>query len=149
MTDTITAALAAAHDNDRDGLARLVDWETSMAGHWLRAVAAVDPEDRARMAASGLAELRTSASAAPAADRLLRRLATATSAHKADSAQTEQALADLAVPDPPEGLTPDQRQAVARYAQSVHSVTQVHITDTGMPLAVGSDGKLVISPDWL
>jgi hypothetical protein len=149
MTHSITAALAAARDNDRAGLARLVDWETSMAGHWLQAVAAVDPQDRARIAASGLAELRDSTSVNRVADRLLRRLAAVTSTQQADNAQTSRALADLAVPGPPDGLTPEQHQAAAAFADSVGSITEVHITDTGMPLAVGSDGRLVVNPDWL
>ncbi|ONI87590.1 hypothetical protein ALI144C_09425 [Actinosynnema sp. ALI-1.44] len=147
MTRTITAALAAAERDDRAALTRLVDWQTSMAGRWLRAVAAVDPQDRARIAASGLAELRSPASSF--ADRLLDRLVTTTSTKQADSAATEQALADLAVPEPPDGLTPDQRTTAAGYAESVRRITEVHVTDTGLPLAVGPDGRLVVSPDWL
>ncbi|ALG11127.1 hypothetical protein [Kibdelosporangium phytohabitans] len=147
MTQTITAALAAAKDNDRAALIRLVDWETSVAGRWLRAVAAVDLRDRARIAASGLAEVRDPAS--EFADRLLGPLAAATSATRADRATAEQALADLAVPEPPDGLTADQRVAAAEYAESVRRITEVHTTDTGVPLAVGPDGRLVISPGWL
>jgi hypothetical protein len=153
--DPISAAIRAARDGDLAGLAGSVDWELSAAADLARSLPLVFEDDRARVLASGLAEVDAAAGDPDLARDVLEpvreRLAAARAVHPADPALRAATLDRLRVPDAPPGLSAEQAARFDRMRERAAALTDVYVVDTDLgplPLVVAADsGRLVLLVD--
>jgi hypothetical protein len=154
-TDVLTAAIIAARAGDLDRLRGLVDWPLSGAATIGRSLAGVLERDRASVAASGLAELDAAAYEPGVVDELLRdvapRLAATREIRWAEPEVRDAALAALRIPDPPPGLTDEQRARLGDLRDRAAALGLVYLLlgDYGqMPIARTQDtDRLVLIPE--
>ncbi|HEY7225970.1 MAG TPA: hypothetical protein VH561_20515 [Micromonosporaceae bacterium] len=154
MTSThpLTAAIAAARADDVDALRRLVDWPLTGAGRMVRALADVRHLDRARLLVTGLAELDGAAVRPEISDELLQdvapRLAAATDIRRAAPAAAQAALESVRVPEPPAGISDEQRARLLELGRRAAAVQEVLLLVSAAheewPVAIAPDSGLLV-----
>jgi hypothetical protein len=153
--DPVSAAIRAARDGDEARLTASIDWALTAAADMVRRLPSIFEEDRARVLASGLAELDAAAGdpylARDVLDPVRERLAVARAVQPADAGTRAEALARLRVPETLPGLTAEQAARFDRLRERAAALTDVYVVDTDLgplPLVVAADtGRLVLLVD--
>jgi hypothetical protein len=139
---------AAAIAEDLDALHAAVDWELTGAAPLVRALADVDPGDRAAIAARGLTELELSSLDADLVRSRLGDLLLALDGGTIEAVAPDAAVRAVQVPPTPDGLEPgqerrlDELRARAATVSEALAIRRPHGTD--LSLAVAPDGERVI-----
>lgn len=137
----------AAAAEDLAALHALVDWELTGAAPLARALTAVDAADRAAVARRGFEELDRGARDPDAVRSKLGDLLRALVGGDVRPGSAEIAAA-VRVPDPPEGLDPEQERRLGELRERAASVQEALVVErphaAGLPLAVAPDGERVV-----
>jgi len=148
----IELLVAAARAGDLRTIHGLIDYESSSLGRMVGALSAVDPEDRERLARSGLADIERSARSLQDASapirRLADRLAGATRVRPADEGEAARALEGWRVPALPSGLSPATTSEIQGRTGRAAAIARVFVAEapagaTSLAVAPGSDRVVI------
>jgi hypothetical protein len=150
-TRVLERILIAASRQDRDAVRGLIDWPLTGAPAMARALYGVLEADRARVAATGLAELAASAARPELSDEILSDiwpiLAGAREARLASEPERADTIGALQLPPPPPGLAEEQRvQLEALRGRAARmSEAYVIVADAGtLPVAITAETRRLV-----
>jgi hypothetical protein len=150
-TRVLQRILIAASRQDRDAVRGLIDWPLTGAPAMAKALYGVLEADRARVAATGLAELAASANRPELTDGILNEiwpiLAGALEARTASEPERADAIGALQLPPPAPGLVEEQREQLDALRGRAAMMREVYVivADAGvLPVALTAETRRLV-----